>query len=294
MRFLREVQKCPSPRDRAIALVPFYAGTRIAEIAGLDVDDVRLSARKGILRILGKGERVREIPIHPHLRSALTGWLDERPDWPGAETRALFINQRGGRLSVKGAHDIIRASSRLVGEGRRACPPPSSAGGRRSGLDRLPAEPKPGSSGAKFLQLGGSSCRTNRESPLDARRAAPLPDELDLRPARQNLRNFQAVLSALKPTVVQALLEGQGPFLTPNSTGAPIITAIAIAAGLENEEITAHVLRHTFATRLVRGRTDLVIVAELLGHARLETTRVYSRPTHQDAIDALELLDVDH
>jgi site-specific recombinase XerD len=35
-------------------------------------------------------------------------------------------------------------------------------------------------------------------------------------------------------------------------------------------------------------------VAELLGHARLETTRAYSRPTQQDAIDALELLDVDH
>ena len=53
-------------------------------------------------------------------------------------------------------------------------------------------------------------------------------------------------------------------------------------------------LRHTFATRLVRGRTDLVIVAELLGHARLETTRAYSRPTRQDAIDALKLLDSDH
>jgi hypothetical protein len=36
-----------------------------------------------------------------------------------------------------------------------------------------------------------------------------------------------------------------------------------------------------------------VIVAELLGHARLETTRAYSRPTQQDAINALELLDVD-
>jgi integrase/recombinase XerC len=44
----------------------------------------------------------------------------------------------------------------------------------------------------------------------------------------------------------------------------------------------------------VRGHTDLVIVAELLGHARLETTRAYSRPTQQDAIDALHLLDVDH
>jgi integrase len=62
-----------------------------------------------------------------------------------------------------------------------------------------------------------------------------------------------------------------------------IITKVATAAGLEDHDITAHVFRHTFATRLVRGRTDLVIVAELLGHARLETTRAYSRPTHQDA-----------
>jgi integrase/recombinase XerC len=177
VRFLRAVDGCPSPRDRAIALVPFYAGARIAEIVGLDTDDVRLSARKGILRICGKGEKVREIPIHPQLRATLTGWLDERPDWAGADSPALFLNQRGGRLSVKGAHDII--------------------------------------------------------------------------------------------------------------------TAIADTAGLD-DDITAHVLRHTFATRLVRGRTDLVIVAELLGHARLETTRVYTRPTHQGTLDALELLDVDH
>lgn len=36
---------------------------------------------------------------------------------------------------------------------------------------------------------------------------------------------------------------------------------------------TAHVLRHTLATTLVRGKTDLVLVAEILGHARLEPTR---------------------
>jgi hypothetical protein len=36
------------------------------------------------------------------------------------------------------------------------------------------------------------------------------------------------------------------------------------------------------------------IAAELLGHAGLETRRAYSRPTRQDAIDALELLGVDH
>ena len=55
IRYLRAVQACESPRDRALALVPFYAGTRIAETVALDVDDVRLSARKGVLRVLGKG-----------------------------------------------------------------------------------------------------------------------------------------------------------------------------------------------------------------------------------------------
>ena len=110
-----------------------YAGTRIAEIVGLDVDDVQLSARKGILRILGKGEKVREIPIHPDLRAALSDWIGERADWPGADTRALFLNQRGGRLSVKGAHDIITAIPAAAGlrttrSPRTSCATPSRHG----------------------------------------------------------------------------------------------------------------------------------------------------------------------
>ena len=176
IRFLRAVERARSPRDRALALTPFYAGTRLAETVALDLDDVRLSARKGILRVVGKGEKIREIPIHPKLRDALGDWLEERQDWPGADTPALYLNQRGGRLSVKGAHDII--------------------------------------------------------------------------------------------------------------------TGIGENANLD-EHITAHTLRHTFATRLVRGRVDLITVAELLGHARLETTRAYSRPTHKDRAEALSHLDVD-
>ncbi len=71
-----------------------------------------------------------------------------------------------------------------------------------------------------------------------------------------------------------------------------IITGIAESAGLD-DDITAHVLRHTFATTLVRGGTDLVTVAELLGHARLETTRGYTRPTDEDRTRALDLLPTD-
>jgi site-specific recombinase XerD len=177
VRYLRAVQACGSARDRTLALVPFYAGTRIAETVALDVEDVRLSARKGVLRVLGKGQRAREVPIHPQLRMALSDWLGERSAWAGAsENPALFVNRRGGRLSTRGAHEVI--------------------------------------------------------------------------------------------------------------------TGIAARAGLD-DRVSAHVLRHSFATTLVRGGTDLVVAAELLGHARLETTRAYTRPSAEDRAKAVALLPVD-
>ena len=81
IRYLRAVQGCRSPRDKALALVPFYAGARIAETVALDVDDVRLSARKGILRIYARGsesERSQSTPscarpLPTGSRSAATG-----------------------------------------------------------------------------------------------------------------------------------------------------------------------------------------------------------------------------
>ncbi len=46
IRYLRAVQASPSPRDRAQALVPFYADARISETVALDLEDLRLSARR--------------------------------------------------------------------------------------------------------------------------------------------------------------------------------------------------------------------------------------------------------
>jgi site-specific recombinase XerD len=71
-----------------------------------------------------------------------------------------------------------------------------------------------------------------------------------------------------------------------------IIADIGRTAGLD-EQTTAHILRHSFATTLIRGGTDLVVVAELLGHARLETVRAYTKPTEEDKAKALNLLPVD-
>ena len=68
--------------------------------------------------------------------------------------------------------------------------------------------------------------------------------------------------------------------------------AITSAAGLD-DHVTSHTLRHTFGTELVRSGVDLVTVAELMGHASLETTRLYTRPSTADMQRAIDLLSAD-
>ncbi len=101
LRWLRAVERWLSPRDRVVALLPYYAGLRLGEVVALDTGDVQLSARKGVITVRsGKNRTYREIPVHPGLHEHLKLWInDERPAWPGADSQALLLNQRGGRLS---------------------------------------------------------------------------------------------------------------------------------------------------------------------------------------------------
>ena len=65
-----------------------------------------------------------------------------------------------------------------------------------------------------------------------------------------------------------------------------LVRKLGREAGLS---LSAHILRHTCLTNLVRSGTDLVLVAEIAGHRRLETTRRYSLPTAQDKAEAMEV-----
>ena len=64
-----------------------------------------------------------------------------------------------------------------------------------------------------------------------------------------------------------------------------VIRGLADDAGLA---VSAHVLRHTWVTNLVRSGADVVLVAEIAGHARLDTTRRYSLPSDADRDAAVE------
>ncbi|MER5426548.1 tyrosine-type recombinase/integrase [Streptosporangium roseum] len=94
-------------------------------------------------------------------------------------------------------------------------------------------------------------------------------------------------------SAVNCFPRGPGRSCTALTCSEGAQRTIRFRCSSDPDPTTAHVLRHTLATTLVRGKTDLVLVAEILGHARLETTRRYSLPSDKDKEDALNLITVD-
>lgn len=163
------------PRDRAIVVLLLYSALRLAELVALDIEDVRLSARKGLVVVRsGKGDHYREVVLNRPAREALDAWLIERNGKAGSLESALWLGPRGTRLSARAVDMVVRK--------------------------------------------------------------------------------------------------------------------VAASAGLV---LSAHVLRHTCVTNLIRGGHDIVLVAEIAGHRRLETTRRYSLPSNADRERAMESLEIE-
>ena len=176
-RLLRIAERAKA-RDRAVVVTLLYTGLRLAELVALDVEDVKTSARKGLVVVRsGKGDAYREVPLNALVRQVLDELLAERKAKlaNAPEERAVFVGRSGRRLSKRSVDDVVRGL------------------GKDAGV-----------------------------------------------------------------------------------------------------QLSAHILRHTFLTRMVRQGSDLVLVAELAGHRRLETTRRYSLPSDIDRLLAVENLQIDY
>jgi integrase/recombinase XerC len=104
-------------RDRAILELLYATGVRVAELSGLDVEDVDL--RDGAVRVLGKGSKERIVPVGGKAVEALRAYLRQGGD---RASGPLFLNERGGRLTVRSVHRIVRARARAAGLYRRVSP----------------------------------------------------------------------------------------------------------------------------------------------------------------------------
>lgn len=101
-------------RDRALLELLYATGARITEIVSLDVDDVH----DDIVRVAGKGNKQRLVPVGGFARRALDAWLVRgRPalSSKGKATPALFLGARGGRLSRQNAWLILQAIADRAG-----------------------------------------------------------------------------------------------------------------------------------------------------------------------------------
>lgn len=102
-------------RDRAILELLYATGGRVTEIVNLDLDDL---VDKTLLRLFGKGSKERVVPVGSYAQKALENYLVRvRPSLAtaGRGTPALFLNQRGGRLSRQTAWQIISDAAEKAG-----------------------------------------------------------------------------------------------------------------------------------------------------------------------------------
>ena len=115
-------------RDRAILETLYGTGARVSELVSLSLADIDL--HDGLMRLLGKGGKERIVPVGRHAAEALQQWFEPqgRPEmeperWARrSDADAVFLNQRGSRLSRQGAWGVVRHYATKVGLGSKLSP----------------------------------------------------------------------------------------------------------------------------------------------------------------------------
>ncbi len=115
-----------SIRDRALCELLYATGSRISEVHGLNTNDIDYDEH--LIRVLGKGSKERVVPIggialeavKEYHHGARSHFLERRSR--STSTNALFLSQRGTRLSRQGLYDIVRKAATRVGLEKKVWP----------------------------------------------------------------------------------------------------------------------------------------------------------------------------
>jgi integrase/recombinase XerD len=109
-------------RDRAILELLYGCGLRVSELVGLDTDRVDLAAQQ--VRVIGKGNKERRVPMGDEARERLHRYRSgPRSDWTAAKpTPAVFVSQRGARLTREAVWRLVKRWSTAAGIRERVTP----------------------------------------------------------------------------------------------------------------------------------------------------------------------------
>lgn len=110
------VEQEGKPRDRALIVLMLHTGLRVGEICALTWEDVTLQERSGLLKVWGKGQKYREVPLNVTARRVLA----EYQNWLVQQDKDLkgyvFISQRTGQcLTPRGLRFMLDKYARRAG-----------------------------------------------------------------------------------------------------------------------------------------------------------------------------------
>jgi len=109
-------------RDRAMLELLYASGMRVSELVALNMEDIDIE--NNTVRCFGKGSKERIVPIYPQAAQSVDEYVKEaRHHMVHKDSeQALFVNQRGERLTRQGLWQILKAYAKAAGLGERVTP----------------------------------------------------------------------------------------------------------------------------------------------------------------------------
>ena len=93
-------------RNKAMMMIFLYCGLRISGVRKLNIDNIDLD--DNVIRVIGKGDKERVIPLHQKVQEVLREYLNHRDDLFGStRTDALFLSQRGNRICQRQIANVV-------------------------------------------------------------------------------------------------------------------------------------------------------------------------------------------
>ena len=96
-------------RDKALLETLYGCGLRVSEAVGLRISDIFFD--EGFVRVIGKGNKQRLIPLGDVARDAIQAYLEARP----FDSDVLFVNAKGGKLSRVSAFNLVKKQTIIAG-----------------------------------------------------------------------------------------------------------------------------------------------------------------------------------